>query len=321
MRADRLMLILLILQQKGKTTTQELAQELEVSSRTILRDMDVLSGMGIPVIAERGKNGGWRLLDEYRKTLLTLKKEEMASLFLSFPEALLKDLRIDKPFQIARQKLFSALPSMVEPLVQKFWERIYIDTEPWKESNKRNDWIEPILLAVWEENQLQITYERADGQKKERVIKPLGLVARGNQWYLVAINEDNQIRSFKLNRVRSVTILDKRFERPIGFNMTTYWKQTKSEFVANLPRYIVQVELSPYTFQRIKWTDRFVRILDAGPPLSTGWIPATLRFDTEQEAAETILGFHSQVKVLSPTSLREKVKEMARAVLDFYERK
>jgi predicted DNA-binding transcriptional regulator YafY len=210
---------------------------------------------------------------------------------------------------------------MVEPLVQKFWERIYIDTEPWKESNKRNDWIEPILLAVWEENQLQITYERADGQKKERVIKPLGLVARGNQWYLVAINEDNQIRSFKLNRVRSVTILDKRFERPIGFNMTTYWKQTKSEFVANLPRYIVQVELSPYTFQRIKWTDRFVRILDAGPPLSTGWIPATLRFDTEQEAAETILGFHSQVKVLSPTSLREKVKEMARAVLDFYERK
>lgn len=136
MRADRLLALLLLLQQRGKMTTKELAEKLEVSSRTVLRDLNDLSALGIPVVAERGKYGGWRLLDEYRKTLLTLKTEEIASLFLPFPETLLKDLGIDQPFWIARQKLFSHLPSIVEPQAQKLWQRIHIDLEPWKEKSE-----------------------------------------------------------------------------------------------------------------------------------------------------------------------------------------
>ncbi|SFJ18911.1 Predicted DNA-binding transcriptional regulator YafY, contains an HTH and WYL domains [Thermoflavimicrobium dichotomicum] len=228
MRADRLMSILLILQKKGKVTTKELARELEVSSRTILRDLDALSGMGIPVVAERGKNGGWRLLDEYRQTLFALKKEEIASLFLAIPESLLKDLGIDQPFQAARQKLFSSLPSMVEPHAQKFWKRIYIDVEPWKETKEKSDWMEPILRAVWEERKLRIDYERADGQRKEQAIEPLGLVARGNKWYLVAVNEENEIRSYKVNRICSAVVLEEKFVRPEGFDLSSYWKEAKA---------------------------------------------------------------------------------------------
>jgi len=115
MRGDRLLALLLLLQRRGKVTTRELAEELEVSSRTVLRDLNALSALGIPVVADRGKNGGWRLLDEYRKTLLTLTTEEIASLFLPFPETLLKDLGIDRPFRIARKKLFPHLPSPAEP--------------------------------------------------------------------------------------------------------------------------------------------------------------------------------------------------------------
>lgn len=123
MRGDRLLALLLLLQRRGKVTTRELAEELEVSSRTVLRDLNALSALGIPVVADRGKNGGWRLLDEYRKTLLTLTAEEIASLFLPFPESLLRDLGIDRPFRIARQKLFPHLPSPAEPRAQKLWDR------------------------------------------------------------------------------------------------------------------------------------------------------------------------------------------------------
>jgi predicted DNA-binding transcriptional regulator YafY len=318
MRADRLLSILLILQRKEKVTTKELARELEVSSRTILRDLDALSAMGIPVVAERGKNGGWRLLDEYRKTLLALKKEEIASLFLPLPETLLKDLGIDQPFFAARQKLFSHLPSIVEPQAQKLWKRIHIDLEPWKEASQKTEWMEPVLQAVWEERKLRMDYERADGKRHVRTVRPLGLVARGNQWYLVAANEENEIRSYKINRIRSAEILKERFARPEGFEISSYWKQAKARFVANLPRYMVQAELSPQSFQRIRFTGRFVRVLKAEEPDAKGWIPATLQFDTEQEAAETILGFHNQIRVLSPRSLRGKIREMAETVLELY---
>ena len=320
MRGDRLLALLLLLQRRGKVTTRELAEELEVSSRTVLRDLNALSALGIPVVADRGKNGGWRLLDEYRKTLLTLTAEEIASLFLPFPESLLRDLGIDRPFRIARQKLFPHLPSPAEPRAQKLWDRIHIDLEPWKEKIEKPEWMTPVLQAVWEERKLRIDYERADGKRKTRTVNPLGLVARGRGWwYLVAADGEGEIRSYRLSRIRFAEILQERFARPEGFEIASYWKRSKARFVANLPEYTVRAELSPDALRRIRFTGRFVRLLEEETPDARGWTPVTLRFDTEQEAAETLLGFHSQIRVLSPRSLRKKIREMAESVLKLYE--
>lgn len=320
MRADRLLALLLLLQQRGKMTTKELAEKLEVSSRTVLRDLNDLSALGIPVVAERGKYGGWRLLDEYRKTLLTLKTEEIASLFLPFPETLLKDLGIDQPFWIARQKLFSHLPSIVEPQAQKLWQRIHIDLEPWKEKSEKPLWMEPVLQAVWEERKLRIDYERADGRRRVRTVNTLGLVARGYGWYLVASHKEQEIRSYKLDRIRFAEILRESFERPAGFDIAAYWKREKKRFVANLPRYIVEADIEPQALRRIRFAGRFGRVLASGQPDEKGWIPVTLRFDTEQEAAEAILGFHRQIRVQSPPSLKEQIRKMAESVLELYGR-
>ena len=319
MRGDRLLALLLLLQRRGKVTTRELAEELEVSSRTVLRDLNALSALGIPVVADRGKNGGWRLLDEYRKTLLTLTAEEIASLFLPFPESLLRDLGIDRPFRIARQKLFPHLPSPAEPRAQKLWDRIHIDLEPWKEKIEKPEWMTPVMQAVWEERKLRIDYERADGKRKTRTVNPLGLVARGRGWYLVAADGEGEIRSYRLSRIRFAEILQERFARPEGFKIASYWKRSKARFVANLPEYTVRAELSPDALRRIRFTGRFVRLLEEETPDARGWTPVTLRFDTEQEAAETLLGFHSQIRVLSPRSLRKKIREMAESVLKLYE--
>ena len=207
---------------------------------------------------------------------------------------------IDRPFQIARQKSFPHLPSLVEAQAQKLWDRIHIDLEPWKEKIEKTDWMGPVLQAVWEERKLRIDYERADGKRKVRTINPLGLVARGRGWYLVAANEEGEIRSYRLNRIRFAELLQERFARPVGFEIADYWKRSKARFVANLPEYTVRAELSPEALRRIRFSGRFVRLLEADKPDARGWIPATLRFDTEQEAAETLLGFHTQIRVLSP---------------------
>ncbi|SEM89527.1 helix-turn-helix transcriptional regulator [Lihuaxuella thermophila] len=320
MRADRLMSILLILQRKGKVTTRELAEELEASPRTILRDLNALSGMGIPVVADRGKNGGWRLLDHYRKTLLTLNKEEIASLFLSFPDRYLKDLGLNRSYHTARQKLFPSLPLAAERRAQKFWERIHIDTEPWKKSGGKKELdLEPMVRAVFEERKVTMEYERADGLKSKRMVEPLGLVARGNQWYLVAQNEEGIIKSYKTGRIRSITVLEESFRRPPGFDLAAHWRTSKEQFVTKLPEYLVKAELTPQTLKRIRFSDRFVRVLDAGEPGPDGWISATLRFDTEQEAMECILGYNCQIRVLSPEKLKRKVVDLARSVVELYE--
>ncbi|WP_164491761.1 helix-turn-helix transcriptional regulator [Staphylospora marina] len=317
MRADRLMELLLILQKGGKWTARELARELEVSQRTVLRDLDALGRMGIPVVADRGRHGGWYLLDSFRKTLLTLNQDEVASLFFNMPEKLLKDLGLERTYRMARRKLSSALPDRTESQVLRWWERIHLDTEPWKGGNSENEWMEPILRAVLEERKLWLGYERLDGKQSERIVEPLGLVAKGAVWYLVA-NTAEGIKSFKLNRIQSARMLAETFDRPEGFDLAEWWNASKARFVARLPEYIVRVRLTPHALRRIRFSDRFVRVLSVEDPDEMGWIAATLRFDTRQEAAEWSLGMHREVLVVEPEDLRETVRELAKAVVNMY---
>lgn len=317
MRADRLMSILILLQSRGKMTAKELANELEVSVRTILRDMDALTTAGIPIVAERGRNGGWRLFDHFRSKLSGFTIDDMKSLFLVPSSELLEDLGFINQRLDTRQKLLAVIPSTYRGEAQAIWECIHIDTGTWRQSKEKVHAFKIVQQAVLDQRKLRIDYEQANGVQKERFIEPFGLVAKGNKWYLVAAR-NGEMRNYRVSRIRHAKVEHETFQKPPHFNLAAYWKQSKAAFVQKLPNYDVQVEIHPDIMKRINFTGKFVKIIKADNPNGDKWIPATLRFDDQQEAIAFILGFANKIKVLSPKDLPEKVVSLAKSVIDFY---
>ncbi|GIN71723.1 transcriptional regulator [Bacillus sp. J14TS2] len=320
MRADRLLNIMILLQNRGKMTAKELASELEVSERTILRDMDALSHAGIPIISDRGKDGGWRLLDNFRSHLSGLNTSDIKSLFLFPSEELLKDLGFNKKTLDTRQKLLASIPETFQKEAQVSWERIHIDSGTWRQTKENVHALKTVQQAVWESKRLTIVYKQANGEQKERLVEPLGLVAKGNRWYLVA-SRNGELRNYRVSRIHTAKIEDETFRRPLDFNLADYWEQSKKEFIQNLPQYDVQVELHPAIIKRIDFTGKFVQFIKIENPNGDKWIPAALRFNDKQEAIEFILGFANKIKVISPKDLPNEVVSSAISVIKFYKNK
>jgi predicted DNA-binding transcriptional regulator YafY len=320
MRGDRLVSILLLLQTQGRMTAKDLAEKLEVSERTIYRDMDALSGSGIPVVAERGQNGGWSLLDDYRTNLTGLKESEIRTLFVSPSPHLLEDLGLTRTSEEARNKLIASLPSTYRENAKDVWNRIHIDTSSWRKQKEKTASLEVIKEAIWTETKLGITYQRADGETDDRVVEPLGLVAKGDLWYLVAAKENGEFRNYRVSRIQNTEPLDERFERPQGFDLAQYWSSSTQRFIKMLPSYEVKVEVSPHILSRLTFTGRFARVREIGDRSGSAWIPVTLSFDTEEEAKGYLLGFADQVRVMEPDCLQQKILEMAEATVAFYRR-
>ncbi|MCA1060136.1 YafY family transcriptional regulator [Rossellomorea aquimaris] len=320
MRGDRLVSILLLLQTHGRMTAKELAEKLEVSERTIHRDMEALSGTGIPVVAERGQNGGWSLLKDYRTDLTGLKEAEIRALFLSPSVQLLDDLGLTRTTEEARNKLIASLPSTYRENAQDVWNRIHIDISSWRKQKDKTTSLEIIKEAIFQENMLKISYERADGETNDRSVEPLGLVAKGDLWYLVAAKENGDIRNYRVSRIHHVETLDEQFKRPQGFNLSQYWSSSTTSFIKKLPSYEVRVKVSPDALSRLTFTGRFARVLEVGDRRGDAWIPVTLSFDTEEEAKAYLLGFADRVKVIEPADLKHYILEMAEATLSFYRR-
>ncbi|PFA66740.1 transcriptional regulator [Bacillus sp. AFS015802] len=320
MRGDRLVSILLLLQTHGRMTAKDLAKKLEVSERTIHRDMDALSGTGIPVVAERGQNGGWSLLEDYQTDLTGLKESEIRALFVSPSVHLLEDLGLTRTSEEARNKLIASLPSTYRENAKDVWNRIHIDTSSWRKQKDKTASLEIIKEAIWKEIKLRITYQRADGETDERVVEPLGLVAKGDLWYLVAAKENGDLRNYRVSRIHGADPLNETFVRPGGFDLAQYWSSSTQSFVKTLPSFEVKVEVSQQAFSRLTFTGRFARVMEVGERMSASWIPVTLSFDTEEEATGYLLGFADQVKVIEPVDLQERIVAMAEATVAFYRR-
>ncbi|HXI92968.1 MAG TPA: WYL domain-containing protein, partial [Blastocatellia bacterium] len=265
MRADRLLSILLLLQVHRRQTARELARRLEVSDRTIHRDMEALSAAGFPVFAERGSGGGWMLVEGYKTNLTGLNKDEIQALFLTKPLQLLADLGLDKASDAAMIKLSAALPSTHRDNAEHARQRIYIDITGWNRSDERVRLLPVLQQAVWQERKLKFTYERAGCDPVERLSDPLGLVAKGSVWYLVAV-VDGDARSYRVSRVLSAELTDEHCVRPKGFDLAEYWEQSAVSFKAQLPRYQATVRAHPDVFPRMSFAGRFARIEHAEPP-------------------------------------------------------
>lgn len=320
MRADRLLSILLLLQVYRRLTARDLAKRLEVSERTIHRDMEALSVAGIPVVAERGSGGGWMLLEEYRTNLTGLNEAEIQALFVAQPARVLADLGLTKAAEAAVIKLFAALPAMQRHNAEYARQRLYIDATGWQRFDEAVPVLPTLQEAIFQDRRLRFSYERAQCETVERVVNPLGLVARGNVWYLVAGIEDS-FRSYRVSRMREAVLLDEPCVRPKDFDLAAYWEQSKLQFKAQLPRYPVVVRAAPGVFERVRYSARYARIEQIEPLDQTdanGWITARILFQVEWEACEFLLGLGPQVEVLEPQTLREMIVQQAQRVMAIY---
>jgi predicted DNA-binding transcriptional regulator YafY len=319
MRADRLLSIMLLLQVNRRMTAAALARRLEVSERTILRDMEALGTSGIPVVAERGNGGGWSLLEPYQTKLTGLNEAEIQALFLARPARLLADLGLNQAAEAALIKLFASLPSLQRRGAEYARQRIYIDSGGWRQTPETAAWLPTLQEAVWEERQLALTYRRNDNTEVARTVDPLGLVAKGNIWYLVA-GVGGEVRSYRVSRVEAAHPTGAPCQRPPGFDLETYWKTSASEFQANLPAYRATVRVAPTLLPRLSFSLKFARIEQTDRPDPAGWVRLVIRFQTMQEACEHLLGFGLQAEALEPPELRESITAGAAQVLEFYAR-
>lgn len=316
MRADRLLSILLLLQVHQRLTAHELAQRLEVSERTIHRDMEALSIAGIPVVAERGTGGGWSLLEEYRTNLTGLNEAEIQALFFAKPDHLLSDLGLRKASEAALVKLLAALPAMHRREAEYAKQRIYVDTASWNASQESVPQLAAVQAAVWQEKKLRINYQRHDGIV-ERVVDPLGLVAKGNIWYLVA-GVENQPRTYRVSRIEKVEQLEEPYQYPKGFDLASYWHQSSLSFKAGLPRYMVRVRIEETRLHSLYHASRALKIEQPGEPDADGRIELLLQFEMREDARGYILSFGPGIEILEPLELREEIFELAKSFVAYY---
>lgn len=317
MRADRLISILLLLQIHRRLTSHELAERLEVSERTIHRDMEALGMAGIPVVAERGTGGGWSLIEGYRSNLTGLSEAEVQALFLSRPAGLLNDLGLDKAEAAGMIKLQASLPLPHQHEAAVAQARIHIDLTGWNNVKEAVPTLPTLLEAVWHERKLSITYNRGECEAVERVLNPLGLVAKGSAWYLVAGVEDT-IRSYRVSRVQSATLLNEPCQRPAGFDLATYWKQSAAEFKDRFPRYEVTLRVHPDFVTHLYSVGRFSRVEKIAEPDADGWRNAVIVFQVEEMAVQGLLSLGANIEIVEPLEVREKIIEQAEQIIAFY---
>mgnify|MGYP001460022181 CR=1 FL=1 len=318
MRADRLLSILLLLQVHRRMTARELAKRLEVSERTIYRDIEALSTAGVPVMAERGVGGGCSLLAEYRTNLTGLNDAEIQAIFLTSPTHLLADLGLRQASEAAFIKLLAALPAINRRGAEYARQRIHIDTTGWHHSEEHVLCLPVLQEAIWQERKIVFTYQRSDAVIIEREADPIGLVAKGSAWYLVVVVE-GELRNYRASRIQAARLLDEPCQRPPDFDLAAYWKQSSTSFVANLPRYPVVVRATADALQRMQYALRYARIQQTDAPDSDGWTRLTINFENEREACSIILGFGPELEVIEPVALREQITALARSVVEMYQ--
>ncbi|MFL0556460.1 helix-turn-helix transcriptional regulator [Paenibacillus barengoltzii] len=317
MRADRLLNLLILLQNRGKMSSRQLAELLEVSERTIVRDIEALSAAGIPVYAERGSRGGWVLADSYRTNLTGMRPEEIVSLLLANHNELLKDLGIQGDFQAAYQKLLAAAPAPIRQDAELIRERLHIDGAGWHASEEAFPWLSAVQEAVWAQRKLRIRYRKEEGIT-ERIIHPLGLVAKRNVWYVAAEQEpDGELRTFRISRLEEASLLDETFMRPEGFDLAAYWEQSTARFKSELPRYVARVRTTEAGLDRLR-KERFIKVLQVENSDNQGQILAEVDLQTLDWACGVILRIGRDAEVLEPQELRERVISEAQAILALY---
>jgi predicted DNA-binding transcriptional regulator YafY len=312
MRASRLVSALLLLQSRGRLTAAELAHELEVSERTIYRDLADLGAAGVPVYGERGEGGGYQLLDGYRTNLTGLTQDEASALLLSGAPKAAAELGLGSLLATTRLKLLAAIPPAMKDMATRAEQRFLLDPTIWVHQRPReNTQLRTIAQAVWQDRQLRLLHQRGDGRLSQRTVQPLGLVHKTGTWYLVASYRQQPL-VFRVDRVRSADMLDAPADRPADFDLAAHWSRWEAEYAASLPTFSTTVRLGPHAQRyRDALGGLSPRGATAEPPDGAGWSRQELVFDRLEVAVAALLALSPDVEVLAPEVLRQELASVA----------
>ncbi|WP_406057773.1 WYL domain-containing protein [Streptomyces sp. NBC_01077] len=319
MRAARLIKMVLLLQSRPSMTAAELAEELEVSERTITRDALALSEAGVPVYADRGRTGGYRLVGGYRTRLTGLARGEAEALFLSGLPGALRDMGLEDAASAARLKVSAALLPSLRDAPDSVAQRFLLDAPGWYQEPETPEMLPPIAEAVWDDRMLSARYRRGD-REVERELAPYGLVLKAGVWYLCA-RSGTAFRTYRVDRFTAVALSGERFVRDEEFALPDFWAQRAAEFARSILRAEVVVRLTEAGARRLPYvTDRAAaeESLAAGTRDAEGGVTATLPVESEEVAFSQLITLGAEAEVLAPASLRARFGEAARGLSDLY---
>ncbi len=319
MRGDRLLSILLILQGRRRTTARALAEQLEVSERTIYRDLDALSLAGVPVVAQQGRGGGVELLPHYRTDLTGLTEREARAVLVSGVSEPLADLGLGEDAEAARRKLLAALPEPSRASAEGATQRIHLDPGRWFQMPEDTQHLGLLLEAIWRQRRLRLDYRAADGKETRREIEPLGLVAKAGTWYLVAQTARGD-RVFRVARVRGLRLLDDEFPRPPGFDLAAFWRRASTEFESGVPRYAARLRVRRDRIPSLaghagEVLRRRAAATECESDGDAPFLETELCFDHFEDARAGVLALGDAATVLDPPELRDAVLAACRAIL------
>jgi len=319
MRADRLLSILLILQTKGRQTAKELAAELEVSERTIYRDMDALSSAGVPVYAERGPGGGCFLLESYRTNLTGLTQDEVSALFmLSIPSPLV-DLGLDRDLRSALLKLSAALPDIFrhDEIISR--ERIHLDPISWMRPENSSTHLYVIQLGLTANRKIEMAYQLPFGAQINDLIEPIGVVAKENDWYFI-YSKREVISVVRLVDILSANLTEETFSLPEDFKLVEFWQAWCLKRENNRPEFEVNLRIKTDLLEMLEFLHApILRDAQINSQIEQdGWHDMSLRFETIEEARKQVLSYGSAVEVISPISLRMSIQDFAHQIVKLY---
>jgi predicted DNA-binding transcriptional regulator YafY len=314
MRADRLISIVLLLQTRGKMTARALAEELEVSRRTILRDINALSFSGVPVYSEGGHGGGIALVEEYRTTLTGLNTLEVQSLFVTNNNEALRDVGLGDAGERLLLKLLAALPNSHHSTADHIRQRLMIDPTWWWHDASISPFWEEIQRAVYEDRRIKARYENFSGEIAERTLAPYSLICKSSVWYLLA-EFDGELRTYRVNRFHSVRLLDESFTRRPDFDLPTFWRTHMQNMQSFPAGYSCTLRVHPERLSFIKWLmpGRWEMVADAE---NKGWPTLSLSMDSDLLAKMLVFGLSGFVEVVEPGELKEAVAAQAREILE-----
>jgi predicted DNA-binding transcriptional regulator YafY len=312
MRASRLLSILMLLQTRGRMTAQALAEEFEVSVRTIYRDIDELSAADVPVYADRGPNGGFELLDGYRTRLTGLSPAEAATLFLAGLPGPAAELGLADLLTTAQLKLTAALPEGARATANRVAARFHLDPVGWFRSADDARLLPTIANAVWNETRLAIRYQRQTGVVS-RNVQPLGLVLKGGVWYLVA-RAGEQARTYRVANIVELSVSDQHFERPKDFDLVRFWTTASRAYEVGLYRGTAVLRVSPRALTQFELLGSAVAQAaaeTASPPDADGWVRVVIPIEGVDQAAAELMRLGTDAEVLEPPEVRRRIAEMA----------
>ena len=318
-RASRLLAILLRLQRIGPATAEELAGELEVSVRTIYRDVAALQLAGVPVWTETGPGGGIRLLEGWRSQLDGLTADEADALFLgAAAPAAAAELGLGTVLVAAQAKVLATLPPELRGRAARVRQRFLLDAPGWFHHGEDVRHLTTVADAVWSERRVDLRYRRGNDEVQRRV-DPLGLVLKAGTWYLVARHR-SRVLTYRVGRITGATVLDDRFDRPPAFDLAAHWAASSAAFDRSILRARVRLRLSPRAARDLTWfvdaTAAADALAAAGPPGADGWVEVELAVEEEAVAAGQLLALGDGVEVLEPPSVRAAIAATARRMAE-----